>query len=127
MMRDSSFPKANHVRKSPDFERVYAGRHKAADGVLLVFVNRNNLNRTRIGLSVGRKHGGAVVRNRIKRLLREAFRLEQSQLPVGIDLIAVPLAAEAASLAAYRKSIPNIVRRVMKRLDSTDSKSEPMP
>ena len=97
-MSDASFPKTAHLRSSLDFERVYALRCKAADGVLLMFLARNEVAVTRIGLSVGKKHGGAVVRNRLKRLLREAFRLERSRLPSGLDLIAIPLAANKAAL-----------------------------
>ncbi len=116
-MSDVSFPKSAHLRSGLNFERVYALKCKGADGVLLLFVARNDAAVTRIGLSVGRKHGGAVVRNRLKRLLREAFRLERSRLPSGLDLIAVPLTADKASLAAYQASIAGLVRRLVKRLD----------
>ena len=76
-----TFIKAQHLRSKSDFERVYALKNKAADGVLLVFAARNEGPVTRIGLSVSKKHGGAIVRNRLKRLLREAFRLMQHQIP----------------------------------------------
>ncbi len=117
MMSDVSFPKTAHLRSRAGYERVYAQKCKAADGVLLLFLARNDAALTRIGLSVSKKHGGAVVRNRLKRLLREAFRLERSRLPGGLDLIAVPLAADRASLAAYRASLTGLVRRLVKRLD----------
>ena len=117
MMSDFSFPKAAHLRSPLNFERVYSLKHKAADGVLLLFVARNDVDVTRIGLSVGKKHGGAIVRNRLKRLLREAFRLERPSVPSGLDLIAIPLTADKASLAAYRTSIAGLVRRLVKRLD----------
>ncbi len=116
-MSGVSFPKAAHLRSRADFERVYAMKCKGADGTLLLFVSPNSLQETRIGLSVSRKHGGAVVRNHLKRLLREAFRFERSHLPSGLDLIAIPLAADKASLSAYRESISRLVRRLARRVN----------
>ena len=123
MILNASFPKTAHLRNGLDFERVYALKCKAADGVLLMFLARNEVAVTRIGLSVGKKHGGAVVRNRLKRLLREAFRLERSRLPSGLDLIAIPLAANKAALNTYQASLAGLVRRLMKRLGPV----EPLP
>lgn len=111
------FPKTLHLRSEAEFERVYARKCKAADGVLLVFGDRNDLGVTRLGLSVSRKHGGAVQRNRLKRLLREAFRLSQSELPAGLDLIAIPLDGEKATLDGYRRSLEKLSAKLIKRLD----------
>lgn len=110
------FPKTLHLRREADFERVYARKCKAADGVLLLFADRNDLGLTRIGLSVSRKHGGAVIRNRLKRLLREAFRLTQHELPSGLDLIAIPLDKSKAELDGYRKSLHGLAQRLARRL-----------
>ena len=126
-MSSVSFPKTAQLRSSTNFERVYALKCKAADGVLLLFLARNDSATTRIGLSVSKKHGGAVVRNRLKRLLREAFRLERASLPGGLDLIAIPLAANKASLAAYRASIAGLVRRLVKRLDQPPRSPDATP
>ena len=125
-MTEFTFCKAQHLRAKSDFERVYDLKCKAADGVLLVFVARNGTAVTRIGLSVSKKHGGAIVRNRLKRLLREAFRLMQHQIPAGLDLIAIPLAKEKATLAAYEEALVKITRRLMRRIDRVEHpKKEP--
>lgn len=115
-MTGFTFVKAQHLRSPADFDRVYARKWKAADGVLLVFALNNQESLTRIGLSVSKKHGGAIVRNRLKRLLREAFRLTQHDLPAGLDLILIPLSKEKATLAAYQKSIVGLSRRLMRQV-----------
>ena len=111
------FTKAQHLRRKSDFDRVYALKCKAADGLVLVFAAINHGPCTRIGLSVGKKHGGAVTRYRLKRLLREAFRLQQHQIPANLDLIVIPLASENASLAAFQNSLVNVTRRLMRRIE----------
>ena len=86
------------VRKA-DFARVYAAaRASASDDVLLIYACENELTHARLGLSVSRKVGGAVQRNRWKRILREAFRLSVEQLPAGVDLVVIPRAAAAPEL-----------------------------
>ena len=126
-MPNTSFPSTVRLRSSRDFERVYAIKCKAADGVLLMFLARNEQTATRIGLSVSIMHGGAVQRNRLKRWLREAFRLERHQFPAGLDLIAIPLAADRASLTAYRQSLLGLVKRLTKRLDRERTPTEAPP
>ena len=126
-MSNTTFPSTVRLRSSRDFERVYAIKCKAADGVLLMFLARNEQAATRIGLSVSKKHGGAVERNRLKRWLREAFRLERHQFAPGLDLIAIPLAADRASLTAYRQSLLGLVKRLTKRLDRERETTETPP
>jgi ribonuclease P protein component len=121
------FPKAVRVRTKAEFDRVYAAKCKAADGVLLMFVWPNGLPHARIGLSVSRKVGNAVVRNRVKRLLREAFRLSQHELPAGLDLIVIPLAADRATLTAYQSSLRKLSRKLQRRAIESPSSPSPEP
>ena len=78
------------LRRPADFERVYSERRSASDGRITVCCRPNGLSYSRLGLSVSSRIGNAVVRNRWKRLLREAFRLHRADLPSGLDLIAIP-------------------------------------
>jgi ribonuclease P protein component len=106
------------MKSSRDFARVFEKRLRAADGFLLVYAVENNLGRTRFGVSVSRKVGGAVVRSSVKRRLREAFRLSQDALPGGLDLVLIPQreAADAARLTDYQESLIELTRRLSRRL-----------
>ena len=70
----------------------------------------------RMGLSVGRKNGNAVRRNRIRRLLRESFRLSQHEVPGGFDYILIPRQPGWDSLEEYRVSLLALAKRAAKRV-----------
>lgn len=117
-MRES-FPKAVRIRKTAEFDRVFATAVHAADGVLVVNAARNELGLTRLGLSISRKYGPAVVRNRWKRLIREAFRRARARLPVGLDLVIRPKRGASPEYASIVESLPRLVARVSRRLGTS--------
>jgi len=115
-----TFPHDRRLRSGLDFEKIYGLKQKMADGKLIIFAARNEIGSTRIGLSVSRRHGNSVVRHRLRRLLREAYRLEQHSIPEGLDLILIPgRDSGTATQQDYRDSIVRLTGRLVRKFFRT--------
>ena len=110
-----TFGKDQRLRKKTEFDAVFAKRRRAFEGPLGVYVLRNGLAHSRLGIAMSRKVGTAPRRNRIKRLVRESFRLQQHQLPSGWDIIVVPKAHEPMELEAYMAAMRRLIEQVTKK------------
>lgn len=75
------------LKKNNDFKKVYNEGKSIANRYLVLYVKENNLGRNRVGISVSKKVGNSVVRHRLKRLVREGFRLQEECFHSGFDLV----------------------------------------
>lgn len=86
-MKRFSLPKSKRLVNNRQFKAVLARNLRVSNGLLTLYMGENDCGYPRLGVSVGKSCGNAVVRNRLKRLLREAFRQSQGQIPAGFDYL----------------------------------------
>jgi ribonuclease P protein component len=96
-MRRFNFPKSSRLLTNSQFKAVLARRLIARDEALILYARENGLDNARLGISISKSCANAVVRNRIKRLLREAFRQNKHLIPPGFDYVATIAAARGDS------------------------------
>lgn len=77
------------IKRNRDFMRMYRRAKQEVGGVLITYCTRNRLGHNRIGITASKKVGGAVQRNRAKRLIRAAYTVLEPTLPQGYDFIFV--------------------------------------
>jgi|SoiMethySBSTD1v2_1073268.scaffolds.fasta_scaffold117732_3 ribonuclease P protein component len=111
------FTLAQHRMTRNDFARAYAQGRRAQGEAVAVVVLENGLDRLRMGLSVGKRYArDAVPRNRMRRVLREAVRLAQHELPSGVDVVLVANVPGAVPrLAELRAALPELVARALRK------------
>ena len=120
------FGAAMRVKSGAEFAQAYKAGIRDDARWVVVYGRPNGLSHARLGLSISRKVGGAVVRNRLKRLLREAFRLRQRELAPGIDLIVVGRPHGFRPIGDYEGVLVRASSRLAARLSpGTGSKPEP--
>ena len=108
-----TLPARLRLRHKGDFDAAYARGRRVGDGFFAVTVMRNDVGAPRLGLAVAVKvAGGAVARNRLRRIIRESFRLHQRELPAADLVVSARPAARAASAAALRGSLAALWKRV---------------
>jgi len=117
------FPPSARIRRRVEFDRVFKEGERISGQCLACFIlPREGDAESRLGLAVSRKTGGAVARNRIKRRIREYFRLHRSAFirPVDLVVVAYKGAAEMSGRAVWREMSRMLARKGILR-DRTDT------
>ena len=89
LVRNMKYKNFETLKSNTDFNRVYAAKRSYANRLLVVYILENGTDANRLGVSVSKKVGNSIVRHRLARLIREAFRLSTECIPDGYDYVVV--------------------------------------
>ena len=106
------YPKSHRLGGRLEFAAVREGGIKDSRGPLAIFALPNKIGHPRLGIGIGRHCGNAVRRNRVKRLLREAFRHIQHEISEGYDLVISVRPHEPLTLEEYKKLLSAAWKRL---------------
>lgn len=114
--RPLAFRSRHRLHSAPEFERVYKSGRRAGDNLFGISAIKNDLGHARLGLSIGAKAvGNAVRRNRLRRVLREQFRLCQRELPALDIVITARPGARAAPSGDVVASVGRLLNQIQGR------------
>jgi ribonuclease P protein component len=114
MTTAAGFTRDEHIRRRAEFQQVYERGTRMHGRFLTLFLLAREQSVGRLGIAATKKLGGAVQRNRAKRLIREVFR--RNKIALGFDVVVVPKRELLnASLTALEAEYQNIVERSLRR------------
>jgi len=102
------------LKNNYEFRRLYYKGRSAAGSRLVLYVRPNRLEHNRLGITVGTKIGKAVIRNRIRRRIREIYRLNEDKLACGRDLVVV---ARSRSITSDYRELEGEFLRLAEKLE----------
>ncbi|MBP7936486.1 MAG: ribonuclease P protein component [Phycisphaerae bacterium] len=114
-----TLPRSVRIRSRRDFERVFDLKIRATDATITLYGAPSDRVLARLGIAAGRRLGNAVVRNRTKRLIREAFRRVRNTLPSKTDWVVVPRAGAEMASRSLQVSIINLARQLAERIEAS--------
>lgn len=112
----ATFRPHERMNNPKDFRRAFERKRPASDPFMVVYGAENGLDHARLGISVAKKKiRKACDRNRVKRLVREAFRLNKVEIPTGIDFVVVPRGG-VLTFEITSQALPYLAKAVARRL-----------
>ncbi len=112
----ATFSANSRLKRQADFAAVFKRGKVAADDVLVVHAMRGESFGAKLGLSISKKVGNSPQRNRWKRLIREAFRLNQRDVPQRLWIVVRPRRGAVPEFHAVEKSLLNLLRNLDRKL-----------
>jgi ribonuclease P protein component len=110
------FQKHQKLRLQADFDRVFKTGEVVSDGTLVIHGLRNQLDHSRLGISMSKRVGSSPVRNQWKRWIRESFRVHQQDLPRQLDIIVRPRRGAVGAFQAIEASLLKLMPKLERRL-----------
>ncbi|MEA2067106.1 MAG: ribonuclease P protein component [Thermotogota bacterium] len=127
-MIPATLKKTELIRKKADFKRVLNSGTAIEDRFFIIFIFYNGLPFSRIGISIRKKFGSAVKRNRLKRLVKEVYRTRKMLFPSGYDILFIARRELSDSFKCnnmgytdIEEKILNITINMMKRVNGYES------
>ncbi len=99
------------LKKPCDFRNVYNKGKSKANRYLVLYVQEGKENKTRLGISVSKKVGNSVVRHRVKRLIKESYRLNENKIIPGKDYVVIArFMAKEATYSEMEKALMHLIK-----------------
>lgn len=118
--------KNERIKKNSQFRFIYSRGKSYSNDKLVLYIFRNRKNINRIGLSVSKKVGKSVIRNRIKRLIREGYRLNKDMYKRGYDLIFIArVGSKNAKFTDIEKSVIYLMKKGGLLKEGADGEKNP--
>ncbi len=112
--RGLRFTRSSRLLRTGDYDRVYRDGRRRTSRHFVVFYRANDAAASRLGISVKRALGGAVLRNRMRRRIREIFRTHQQELPAGWDIVIHPRSTVAqAEFAVLSAELVSLLKQAL--------------